>query len=266
MHNQSNKQYKIGIALSGGGARGFAHAGALKALEEFGIRPDILAGVSAGSIVASLYASGMSPDKITPLFSGLKFNDLCEPCIPKNGFFKLDKLKRFLSKHIVVNDIQDLQIPTIICATNLDYSTPIAFTVGNIAERVVASCSVPIVFNPVKIDGVYYVDGGVTNNLPAWALRDKCEFLIGINCSPLMQENFNYTLIETAQRSFELMACGNASKDMPLCDIVIETTNIATHKVFNLKDSMSVYKCGYDSTMNILVNNRELINKIIQND
>lgn len=66
MHNQSNKQYKIGIALSGGGARGFAHAGALKALEEFGIRPDILAGVSAGSIVASLYASGMSPDKITP--------------------------------------------------------------------------------------------------------------------------------------------------------------------------------------------------------
>ena len=81
-----------------------------------------------------------------------------------------------------------------------------------------------------------------------------------------MQENFNYTLIETAQRSFELMACGNASKDMPLCDIVIETTNIATHKVFNLKDSMSVYKCGYDSTMNILANNRELINKIIQND
>lgn len=253
------KPYKIGVALSGGGARGFAHVGALQALEEVGIKPDVIAGVSAGSIVGTLYASGMPTNKILGIFEGVKFNDLCELSVPKDGFFKLDKFKRFLRKHISVDLIEELVIPTYICVTDLDNGIPVAFDTGNIANSIVASCSIPIVFKPVKINGSYYVDGGVLHNLPAWALRDKCDFLIGINCSPLVNNKMKHTIIDVAQRSFDLMARTNAYSDMSMCDLVIETKEIALHKVFDLKETNRVYKSGYDATKQVLADNRDIL-------
>ena len=258
-----DKKYRIGIALSGGGARGFAHVGALKALEEVGIKADVIAGVSAGSIVGTLYAAGYSTENILKIFEGVKFNDLCELSVPKNGFFKLDKFKRFLRKHISYERIEDLPIPSLICATDLDEGIPVAFSTGLIAERIIASCSIPIVFKPVKIGSHYYVDGGVLHNLPAWALRDKCEYVIGINCSPLVNSKMKHTIIDVAQRSFDLMARTNANGDMEKCDLVIETVNIANHNVFNLKDTHSVHSSGYIITKEIISKNYDLINKIL---
>ncbi len=262
MSNKPTKPYKIGVALSGGGARGFAHVGALRALEEFGIKPDIIAGVSAGSIVGALYASGMHYGKIISLFDNIKFNDLCEPNVPIKGLFSLNKLGNFLKKHLTINKIEDLEIPLIICATNLDKSVPVAFDSGEIIERVIASCSIPIVFNPIKINGTYYVDGGVLRNLPAWALREKCKIVIGINCSPLMTNNFNYSILDIAQRSFELMACNTSTKDAELCDILIEITDVANHKVFDLKKINDVYNCGYISTKSAVLQNKDLLDNI----
>lgn len=255
--NNSIKPYKLGIALSGGGARGFAHVGALRALDEYGIKPDIISGVSAGSIVGALYASGISPDKIISLFENLKFNDFCEPCVPHKGLFSLNKLGKFLKNNLIVDKIEQLPIPLIICATNLDKSIPIAFEKGNLVDCVVASCSIPIVFNPININGTYCVDGGVLRNLPAWALRDKCEIVIGINCSPMMNEDLHYSITEIAQRSFEIMACGTAAKDIPLCDVLIETNDIANYKVFDIDKLHDIYKYGYLSAKEAIVNNYE---------
>ena len=86
----SRKPYKLGLVLSGGGARGFAHAGALMALEEMGIRPNIIGGVSAGSVVAVMYAAGMSPEAIIKAFSDIKFGDFAELAVPRDGFFSMD--------------------------------------------------------------------------------------------------------------------------------------------------------------------------------
>lgn len=256
------RPYKVGIALSGGGARGFAHAGALLALEEAGIKPDIMAGVSAGSIVSALYASGMKPEEILNIFDGVKFNDLCELSVPKDGFFSLDRFKRFMRKHISSELIEDLPMPTLICATDLDNGVPVAFDCGNVVNAIVASCSIPIVFKPVKINSNYYVDGGVLHNLPAWAIRDKCQLLIGINCSPLVNSKMKHTIIDVAQRSFDLMARTNAISDMELCDIVIETKDIAQHNVFDLKERTKVYKSGYAITRQVLDENRRLLDKM----
>ncbi|MDE6370293.1 MAG: patatin-like phospholipase family protein, partial [Duncaniella sp.] len=181
----SRKPYKLGIVLSGGGARGFAHAGALQAFEEMGIKPDIIGGVSAGSVVTVMYASGMKPLEIVKVFSDAKFGDFAELAVPKDGFFSMDGFKKFLRRHVPYADIADLPIPSVVCATDLMATRPVAFTRGDMAECVSASCSIPIVFKPVTIDGTVYVDGGVTANLPAWALRDKCKYLIGGNCSPM---------------------------------------------------------------------------------
>ena len=115
MFNFLNKKpYRIGVAFSGGGARGFAHAGAMKALTELGIKPDIVAGVSAGSVVAVLTAGGMAPEKIVELFAGLKFSDLTSLCVPKNGFFEMDGFKRLIAAHVPAKRLEDLPLKTVV--------------------------------------------------------------------------------------------------------------------------------------------------------
>lgn len=248
-------QYRTGLVLSGGGARGFAHAGAIQALNEMGIKPDIIAGVSAGSVAAVMYSAGISPEKMLGLFHDARFSDFCELSVPKDGFFRLDRFKNFLRKHIPYANLEDLPIPVVVGATNIDEGCKAVFETGPLAERVAASCSIPIVFKPVKIDGVRYVDGGVLHNLPAWAIRDRCKYLIGINCSPLSKTTVKNTIIDIAMRSYELMAKTNVIPDMEMCDIVIRNEEIARYKVFNLKQIEKVFESGYRDTMNFLLAN-----------
>ncbi len=242
----NKKPYKIGVALSGGGARGFAHIGALYAMEEFGIKPDIIAGVSAGSIAASLYSAGLAPLEIMKLFFAQKFSDFAEISVPKDGFFKMDGFKAFLRKNLGVERLEECRLPTVICATDLDTCVPVQWREGVIADRVIASCAMPIIFKPVKIDGVHYVDGGVLHNLPSWAIREECEYLIGVNVSPVVKAKaFSNTIIDVALRTYHLMARTNAVSDMQRCDLVVSTDSIADLRVFNMREKERVFKSGY---------------------
>lgn len=252
--NFSGKPYKIGLALSGGGARGFAHAGALQAFEEMGIRPDIIAGVSAGSVVTALYASGLTPREILESFANAKFTDFAEFNVPTSGFLSMEGFKSFLRDNLRKQKIEQLLIPSLICATDLDNGVPVAFDSGDIVDRVVASCSIPIVFKPQRIDGVTYVDGGVLHNLPAWALRDKCKYVIGVNCSPVPFREHAGSLLNIAQRTYDLMVKANAYTDMALCDLTISIDEIATYKVFNLDQINRIFNIGYETTMRELLN------------
>ena len=250
----SRKPYKLGLVLSGGGARGFAHAGALLALEEMGIHPNVIGGVSAGSIVAVMYASGMRPEDIIKAFADIKFGDFAELAVPRDGFFSMDGFRKFLRKQVPYDDISQLPLPTVVCATDLLNSKAVAFSKGNIEECVSASCSIPIVFKPVKIDGVTYVDGGVVANLPAWALRDKCKYLIGINCSPMPRRGKPKSILDIAQLTYDSLVKNNAKAQMDMCDLAISINDIATYKVFNLKEINRVFRSGYDTTMLALLN------------
>lgn len=242
----TQRPYRLGIALSGGGARGFAHAGALKAIEEAGLKPDVIAGVSAGSIAGVLYAAGVPPTELVPLFSKTKFSDFCKLSIRDGGgLFSIKNLDKFMLTNAGVANLEQLSIPTYVGATDLDHGVAAEFHNGALGERVMASCSIPIVFQPVKIDGVNYVDGGVLRNLPAWIIREQCDVLIGINCSPLTQYRYKKSIFDVAMRTYALMAKSNQRLDMDMCDLVIETPNIANYQVFNLKDIQSVYLSGY---------------------
>lgn len=247
--------YKLGLALSGGGARGFAHVGALYAMEELGIYPDIIAGVSAGSIAASMYGSGLNPLEIMKLFMKSRFTDFCELGVPKDGFFKMDGFRAFLKESTKITNLEECKIPTVICATDLDNCTPVQWRTGELATRVSASCSMPIVFKPVEIDGIKYVDGGVLHNLPAWAIREECEYLIGVNVSPLVHATpYKDTLIDIAQRSYHLMSRTNAEGDLKLCDVVVSADAIAHLKVFNMKEKEKAFRTGYKAAMKALRN------------
>ena len=183
----TGRKYRLGIALSGGGARGFAHAGALMAIEEAGLKPDVVAGVSAGSVVAVLYAAGVRPADIPRLFSNAGMSDFTTLSLGQGGLLSAEKFKKFVMKAIGgYTRLEDLPMPVYIGVTDFDRGVATEFHRGPIGDVMLASCSIPIVFRPVNIDGVNYVDGGVLRNHPAWILRDKCDKLIGINVSPLV--------------------------------------------------------------------------------
>lgn len=245
---------RYGVAFGGGGARGFAHIGVIMALEEYGIHPGIISGVSAGSVAAVLYGAGLSASDMIKCFSDcLKFADYTDWSIPKEGFFKLDKFGKLIESWLPVRYLEDLNIPTIVCATNLDKGTSVGWCKGEIVPRVLASCSIPIVFNPVKINGVNYVDGGVLRNLPAWVIRDYCKVLIGSNCSPLNRDyRYKTSIIDIAERTFALMSKANVNQDMNLCDLLIMPQIISKSKTFDLSNLEKNIKIGYDAGREVL--------------
>lgn len=238
--------YRLGVALSGGGARGFAHVGALKALEEAGMKPDVIAGVSAGAVAAVMYAAGVPLDEMLSLFTSTKFTDFARPSlIHGDGIFSLMRFKQFIEEATGIDRLENLRIPTYVGVTDLDHGEPAEFHEGPLGERVVASCSIPIVFSPVEIDGIHYVDGGVLRNLPAWIIREKCETLIGINVSPLRTFEYRKSFLDIGMRTYNLMAKANQQQDMDICDHVIITPELIHYQVFNLKDIHKAYLSGY---------------------
>lgn len=244
------QDYKLGLALSGGGARGFAHLGAIRAIEEVGLKPDIVAGVSAGSVIAVLYGAGISVDDIMSAFTDRKFSDFANVNLRINanqGLFDFSKFKNFIAEMVApyVN-LEDLPIPTFVGVTDFDHGVPTEFHNGNIADAVAASCSIPICFRPQIINGVSYVDGGVLRNMPSWIIRSRCQRLIGVNCSPLLStDTSNDSLLEIAMRAYNLMAKANQAFDMDMCDLAVETLQLANYKVFNLKEINKVFISGY---------------------
>jgi len=238
--------YRLGVALSGGGARGFAHVGALKALAEAGMKPDVIAGVSAGAVAAVMYAAGVPLDEMLSLFTSTKFTDFARPSlIHGDGMFSLMRFKQFIEEATGIDRLENLRIPTYVGVTDLDHGEPAEFHEGPLGERVVASCSIPIVFSPVEIDGIHYVDGGVLRNLPAWIIREKCETLIGINVSPLRTFEYKKSFLDIGMRTYNLMAKANQQQDMDICDHVIITPELIHYQVFNLKDIHKAYLSGY---------------------
>ena len=241
------------MAFSGGGAKGLSHIGVIMAMNKFGIRPNIISGVSAGSIASVLYAAGLSPLDIRQCFADSnKFADFREWTVPKDGIFKLNKFAKMLESWLPVSRLADLDIPTVICATNLDRGTQVGWSKGEIVPRVVASCSIPIVFSPILINGAHYVDGGVLHNLPAWAIRKYCDVLYGSNCSPLnRQYKYKDSLIDIALRSYHLTTKSNLAQDIRLCDYVITPGGLANHGLFDLSTLDQAIKIGYEEACRV---------------
>ena len=251
---KKDKKYKTGFAFSGGGAKGAAHCGALQALYEFGVKADIVAGTSAGSIAATLYASGMSPVEITDNFSSLDFRDLLGTQLPKGGMFDTKPLVRHLKKIIPYERLEDLPVRTMVVATSLERGAVRFFEDGEIAPRVAASCSIPLIYQPVKIDGEHYVDGGVLMNLPVSALRDKCEKVIALNLHQAGEIRYRDSLYSVAMRSFTLMFLSNIMEDAARADMVIDI-DTSSYSAYDLSNIEPLFYLGYNAAVKALEEN-----------
>ena len=252
---KENSKYRLGLSLSGGGARGFAHSGALKAIEDFGLRPEIICGTSSGAIAGILYADGYTPEEIINLFVGKDFREFIDIQVPVLAIFGTSGFRRFLEKHLRTKNFEDLQIPVKIVATNLNEGKFAVFDKGAIIDALIVSCSIPIIFNPVVIDGVNYVDGGVCKNFPVSPIRNLCDKIIGVNVSPLVPKKSGMeikTIMHVAERSYHYMSRTNTLRDRTLCDVLVEINDLVYFKTFDLVNAEKIFNIGYESSRQAL--------------
>lgn len=255
--------YNIGLALSGGGAKGFAHLGVLQALNEFGIYPDIISGTSAGAFAGVLYADGHKPSEIREFFKKKKFQEFAEFGIPSAGLFKSTKFYSFLEYYLKARDFSDLQLPFCAIATDIEEGRTQVFSEGNVIAAVVASCSVPIIFTPVEIDGHHYLDGGLLKNFPVSPIRDKCHIIIGVNVSPIRPLEYKNSLKYVIERSFHYMSASNIILDCELCDFLIESADLSEYSMFDLEHVDQIYGAGYTLAKSYIETHRQRLNKYL---
>lgn len=241
----THKLFKLGLSLSGGGAKGFAHIGVFKLLEECELKPDIIAGTSVGSLMGALYADGYSASEIKELFTDREFSEFAEFQVPKAGFFNSKRFRNFIKRHLRAKTFEELQIPLVVVATDLDHGESHEFRTGLLADAITASCSIPIVFNPVVINGVHYVDGGLFRNFPVSNIRHECERVIGVNVSPLIPTKYKQTIMGIAERSYHYMFRANTLEDRELCDVLIEAEEFGLYKTFDLENIDMITNTGY---------------------
>ncbi|MEZ4987068.1 MAG: patatin-like phospholipase family protein [Saprospiraceae bacterium] len=175
---------RIGISFSGGGARGFAHIGVIKALEEAGIAPTVVAGTSAGSIVGAMYAAGLTSADMEKVIRDSNFLKLVTIGLPNGGLGKLTYIRERLAEVIPEDSFNVLQKKLFVCMTNLNTGSVEFRSEGTLFDPVIASSSIPFVFQPVEMDGSLYVDGGLLCNMPVSALIHDADIIIGVNLIP----------------------------------------------------------------------------------
>jgi NTE family protein len=243
---------KIGIALSGGGMRGIAHIGVLQALIEHDIYPSVVSGTSAGSIIGAMYAAGKTPLEMMDFVKKSSLFKVLKPGFPFNGLTSHAYLKEMLAKYIDDDSFEKLELPLYIVVTNLNSGKEEWIHTGDLLDVVIASCSIPLIFKPVNINGKLYVDGGVMNNLPATPLVGKCDVLIGSNVMPLNEnmENRSFnSVLGIAVRIFELSIWNNTMASLFHLDILIEPKNINEANTFSLSHADITYQKGYEAAM-----------------
>lgn len=247
---------KYGLVLSGGGTRGFAHLGVVSALYDQGIHPEIISGTSAGAIVGAFIAAGMDPQDVLKIFKKGWLFSYTKIHFPVDGLFKLGGLKEVILQKIETKNIEDLEIPLVICVSNLNTGKIEYIRKGKLAEFVLASASIPLLFSPVEIDGVQYVDGSVLDNIPLSPIRDKCDRTIVSNISPIQPKTRVKNLVQVAARTMYMSVNVNLAQIKSQSDIYIEPNNIADYDIMSLSRAEELYELGYQSTLSELKKNK----------
>jgi NTE family protein len=244
---KGQKKYNIGLVLSGGGARGFAHAGIIKALNEADIFPDVISGVSAGAIVGALYADGFTPDEMIHIFKKeVKFFNYVKLTMPGKGFMNASGLEEKLKQYLRAKNFRDLKMPLYIAATDLNHGKIVYFKEGDIVQAIMASTAIPVLFNPVEIDGITYVDGGVLDNMPVHPIHGKCNKIIGAYLNPIKDEKEFNTLFMIAERTFRLSVSANIEQKLEQIDTVIEVRGLEKFGMLDAGKGNEMFELGYE--------------------
>lgn len=213
---------RIGLALGGGAARGFAHIGVIQVLEENNIRPDLVVGTSAGSLVAALYATGRSGAELGTLADAMDESAITDWAFPGRGLIRGEALARFVREHTGGRSIEAMTMPLGIVATDLDSGEPILFQRGDPGVAVRASSAVPAVFQPVRIGTREYVDGGLAAPVPVrFARQMGAELVIAVDISATPDGNPTSDPVRLLLQTFAIMGRSINRYELRDADVVL---------------------------------------------
>jgi NTE family protein len=224
--NAVTKDPVIGLALGGGAARGFAHIGVIKVLEAQGIKPQIIVGTSAGSVIGAMYASGISANELQQIAIDLDeatITDWTNPFVGKlGGMIKGDALQNKVNSVVKNRTIEQMKIPLAIVATDLKSGNPILFQRGDTGQAVRASSSVPGIFMPTNILGKDYVDGGLSSPVPVKFTRSLgADIVIAVNISSDPSDQNVSGILGTLLQTTTIMGRSITNWELPLADVVV---------------------------------------------
>lgn len=246
---------KVGLALSGGGARGFAHVGVLKALVENDIPIDLIAGTSAGSFVGGAYAAGMTVDEIVEVGKKISWFGVAGFSYSPKGFLSNTAMGGFIEKHFPVAKFEDLRIPFAAVACDLETGEEVVLKgAGSLAHGIRASCAIPGVFVPVSDDGRQLVDGGVVSPVPTRAVRKMgADVIIAVDLITCGSTYWGTptTLIGTFFQSAMIMLRTTSKNQHYRADVVIEPS-ISHIRPDEIAKRDELIELGYESVVSKL--------------
>ncbi|MEG0761839.1 patatin-like phospholipase family protein [Chryseobacterium sp.] len=253
--SSNHKKPIIGLTLSGGGMRGIAHIAVLKALEEYNLKPDIISGTSAGSIIAAFYSFGKSPDEMMEIVKQTTFFSKSFLRLSKNGIFSSNFILKLFTDYFPEDDFKIMKIPIYVATTELTHGIVDFFSEGNLFLPLLASSSVPFVLPPVKIGDKIYVDGGVLDNLPIEPIIDKCDFLIASHVNSISYDSLEkMSLLKEFDRILHLAIAKSVYAKVNSCNIFLDPPKMTKFSLFNKKSLDIMFKEVYEYTCNELEN------------
>lgn len=257
----------IGLALSGGAARGIAHIGVLQYLEERGVKPCYIAGTSAGSIVGALYCSGKSVEELTHFASGISWKNLIHVSFPRKGLIKSSLLHKTLEGYVGDITFEELKIPLVVNAVDLLEGIEVLFEEGPVLDAVTASCAIPGIFSPVLLNKRVLVDGGLLDNVPSVHMREKdVDFIIAVNVTaqrPIKKEPEN--IFEVLIQSYDIVRRQRDISAHKHTDVLIEP-NLGDFSFWDTGKSKQLIREGYKAAAAALgdVNLKKSSNRFIK--
>lgn len=242
----------IGLVLSGGGARGFAHLGVAKALEEMGIKPNIIAGASAGAMMGAFISAGFSHDKLLSIAKSASLFSLSHLLFRKVGLFDMKAIEAIYLEHFAHDCFDDLPIPLHVAATDIINCQTVYFSSGKgLAKSIMASSCIPVVFEPIEIDGMQLLDGGILNNFPIEPLIGKCDKIIGVHVNSMDMETKKVHMKDMLDRSFHLSQSLITKEKSKQCQLFIEPPNMTRFSVLATEAVEEIYEFGYTYTLSL---------------
>lgn len=220
----SKRPPKVGLVLGGGAARGFAHIGVIQVLEEAGVRPSLVVGTSAGSLVAAFYASGKTGAQLQQIAESMEEATFADWTLPifSRGMLRGEALARYVSTQVNGRLIENMPLPLGIVATDLNSGQGVLFRRGDTAMAVRASSAVPALFQPVKISGREYVDGGLVSPVPVrYARQMGAELIIAVDISSAPESNAASDTLEILLQTFSIMSKSINSFELREADVVV---------------------------------------------
>jgi len=240
-------QYPLGIVLSGGGSRGLAHVGVLRALGEAGISAPCVAGTSSGALIGALYAAGYPPAKMVEFFEVANPFRISRLALRKPGWIDSEKIGADFASWFPDDSFEALNKRLFVSATDLVTGKAEIFATGELIRPLLASASIPFVFTPVEIDQHRFADGGIVNNFPIEPLSGLCDVVIGVYASPL-PTSANGDLDSTfavTQRALEIGMFHASRRKFHHADLVLVPEELTRFSTFDTRRHAAIVEVGY---------------------